>query len=473
METHGREEEKEAQVNSAKATPEGFIDFFRSYGEVPEPPTDRLVELDELGISLHYCYALHRLGTASVAKELGAIDSELQTVLPKLEGHDLELLDRYIFAPGEMNCSRLTYGAIDLEIGPLIGGFVLKSNAYLIVTIHNAGLVSFTLTMHLADGEGKLNAEKIQDLEDAYYYDEENFKIAGTTKTLVAFFKELREKIVKVLPDLPNVRPLKYFSVSIKRTTPPFENATKFAAQHAYEMVAMLGEEADWRQAEKSTVREILCYGLHCKLDDLVVPQEFASVAFNGSPEPWEPFDKFGIFYEQVLDIHDLAASTAFLAMRKLLDSQIEACTTGSERDYQRLIKETNQLLSRHLRIKQCFTHIDHVWADKAFVQYVNYHLELYTATRKATLSESLDDVMERLRALTSQMASIVQRDSESRTNRALQIVSVFLSGAAILDLVKLLGSAYSLDAFGQFWIGLSAWGAVALTILLVGLLRR
>jgi hypothetical protein len=130
-------------------------------------------------------------------------------------------------------------------------------------------------------------------------------------------------------------------------------------------------------------------------------------------------------------------------------------------------------LFSRYLQVKQSFTNVDQLWKYATYAQYVNYSLELYTATKKMIRTESLDAVIDALRGLTSQMADIVQRDSESRTNRALQIVSVFLSGAAILDLVRLLGSAYSLDAFGQFWIGLSAWGAVALTILLVGLLRR
>ena len=51
MKTHGKEdeeEEKEVEANSDKAAPEGFFEFFRSEGELPEASTDRLVELDEL-----------------------------------------------------------------------------------------------------------------------------------------------------------------------------------------------------------------------------------------------------------------------------------------------------------------------------------------------------------------------------------------------------------------------------------------
>jgi len=218
---------------------------------------------------------------------------------------------------------------------------------------------------------------------------------------------------------------------------------------------------------------DIFVYGLQGKCDDMVVPQEFASVEINGSPGFAEVFEKFGIFNQQILDIQALAASTCFVAVRKLLDAQIEACAKAAEKDYQRLTKETNQLLSRYLWLKQSFTNIDHIWRDDAFVQYVNYHLELYTATRKAIRIESLDAVMETLRSLMTQMADIVQRRSEWRTNLALQVAGLFLSGAAILDLVKLAGDAYHLDALTQFFIGSGAWATVAMLIFLIGFRRR
>jgi hypothetical protein len=236
-------------------------------------------------------------------------------------------------------------------------------------------------------------------------------------------------------------------------------------------MIAMLGEEADWRQAEKSTVREILTYGLQSKHSDVAVAQEFASVSFDGSPDRVEDFHKLGIFHQQLLDIHPLAASTAFTVMRKLSDIQIEECAKADEKEYQRLIKETNRLLSRYLRVKQCFTNVDHIWTDAAFSQYANGQLELQPTTRKAT-RKNLDAAMHTLRGLTAQMAAIAQREAESRTGHALQAVSIVLSGTAVLNFVKLVGDAYQLDLLFQLWIGIVSWVAISAIILLIGFRR-
>jgi hypothetical protein len=80
---------------------------------------------------------------------------------------------------------------------------------------------------------------------------------------------------------------------------------------------------------------------------------------------------------------------------------------------------------------------------------------------------------METLRVLTAQMDDIVRRETESRTSRALQIVGLFLSGAAILDLVKLAGEANLLNPLGQLLVGSLAWVAVVVGIYLMSFLRR
>jgi hypothetical protein len=458
--------------------PEGFFELFKDDSDVPALPSDKgqQMRLDELGVSLHFCYPLKRLGTKAESGEPKLVDEKVRTLLMELGVNNVTVLDALpidsdVFVQGELNCSRLVFGPLPITLGPLIEDVVIELEAYLIVTLHVQGTVTFTLTANLTGKtNGKIYADQIQDLEDAFFYAEQKFKVAGTPMSASAFFERLRSTVTTVLPDLSVMHPLTYVSVSIRRTTPPFQNARQYAIKHAYEMIAMLGEEADWRQAEKSTVREILAYGIQSKLDDLVVPQEFASVAFGGSPDPGEveAFDKFGIFHQQVLDVQALAAWTAFVSIRKLLDAQIEACTVAVEKEYQRIIRETNQLLARYLRIKQGFANVDHIWRDSAFSQYANYDLELYTATTKAVRSESLDAVIETMRALTAQMADIVERRSELRTSLALQLVSLFLSGAAILDLVRLAGDAYDLNALSQLILGSTAWGIAVILILLV-----
>jgi hypothetical protein len=487
-EMHDEEEKESTKQKSSssglapiQANPEGFLSFFLSDADVPDPPSGKheQMQMDVMGISIQWSYPLVRLGFGAVSKEdLEAVDKKLQELkllVAESEFKLLSALDDEIFRSGEMNCSRKVYGPVDLRIGPLNDNVVLESKGYVVLTVHNQGVVTLAVTTNLANSTNKVYVDQIQSLQDAYFYDKEIFSIDRKTRTLLDFFNELRRSIAQVLPDMENVRGLGHVSVSIRKTDPPFANAWDFAAKHAYEMIAMLGEEADWRQAEKSIVREILAYGLKCKSDDLAIPQEFASVVFDGSLEGTEAeaFDTFGLISMSLLDIHAVAAWTAFGAIRKLLDAQIQACTDAGENDYRRIIQETNRLLSRYLQVKQSFTNVDQLWKDAAYAWYVNYSLELYTATKKMVRTESLDAVIDALRALTSQMADIVQRRSESRTNLSLQLVGLFLSGAAILDLVKLAGDAYSLDAFSQFWIALSAWGAVALIILLVGLLRR
>jgi hypothetical protein len=155
-----------------------------------------------------------------------------------------------------------------------------------------------------------------------------------------------------------------------------------------------------------------------------------------------------------------------------MLDVHTEKCAKADEKDYNKLIGETNRLLSRYLRVKQFFLYIDHIWTDIAFEQYVNYQLELFKPTSKVTRTETLDGVMETLRVLTAQMDDIVRRETESRTSRALQIVGLFLSGAAILDLVKLAGEANLLTPPIQLLVGSLAWAAVIVGIYLMSLRR-
>jgi len=366
---------------------------------------------------------------------------------------------------------RGVFGPIEARVG-LKGNVAFVANCYIIATLYNAGVITLSLTLPLQQAvtASKLTADQIQDLEDAYFYDRKE-KFTIEKETITGFFSKLRDSITTAIPDLPSIRPLRYVSVIITR--PAFANAREFVTKHAYEIIAMLGEEADWRDAAKSTVRELLCFGLQCKEDDVVVPQEFASVAFDGSPDPADSFKKLGIHHFELLDIHALAASSAFMAVRKLVDRQIEACTKAAEKDYPKLIKDMNSLLSRYVNVKQNFTNIDQIWTDKAFAQYVNYHLELYTATRKATRGESLDKAMDIMRGLTAQMAEIVQRETEKRTNLSLQLVSLFLSFSVILDLVKLAVDAYHLDAVTQLMIGSSLWAIIALFIFVFWTRRR
>lgn len=434
------------------------------------------MQLDELGISFHYSYPLLSLGISPPKnEERDTIDREMKRILPRLDQSELELIDRGIFHVGEINCSRLVYGPINLTIGSPANGPPFQSGGYVIVTLHNAGVVILTITMHLTgrDTGTKLNVDHIRALEDAYFRDLPSLKVADKATTFVDFFGQLRDAIKQVASDLPSARYGKYVSVTIKKTTPPFENPRKFVAKHPYEMTAMLGEEAYWRKIEKSTVRETLAYGMQSTVDDVSIPQQFASVEFDRSPQPAGPFDRFGITAQQILDIQCLAASTAFTAIRSMLDAHTERCAKADDKRYGQLIRETNRLLSRYLRVKQLFVHVDHIWTDIAFQQYVNHQLELFKPTSKATRTESLDGVMEALRILTAQMDDIVRRETESRTSRALQIVGLFLSGAAILDLVKLAGEANLLAPLGQLLVGSVAWAAVAVAIYLISFLRR
>jgi hypothetical protein len=463
---------------SSDRTPEGFFEFFRSDDEVPEPPdeTQKPMQLDELGISLHYSYPLLSLGISSPKdEERDTIDREMKRILPKLDQNELELIDRQVFHAGEINCSRLAYGPVNLTIGPLTNGLALQSRGYVIVTLHSGGVVIFTMTMHLTgqDTGTRLNVDHIQALEDAYFRDLPGLKVAEKATTFVDFFEQLRNAINQVAPGLPGVRCGNYVSVSIKKTTPPFENARKLVTNHPYEMIAMLGEEAHWRKTEKGTLREVLGYGMQSTVDDVSIPGQFASLEFDRSPQPADPFDRFGITAQHILDIQCLAASTAFAAIRSMLDGHTEKCANASEKDYNKLIRETNRLLSRYLRVKQFFIYVDHIWTDIAWEQYVNYQLELFKPTSKVTRTESLDGVMETLRVLTAQMDDIVRRETESRTSRALQIVGLFLSGAAILDLVKLAGEANLLTPPIQLLVGSLAWAAVVVGIYLMSFLRR
>lgn len=434
------------------------------------------MQLDELGISFHYSYPLLSLGISPPKdEERDTIDREMKRILPNLDQNELELIDRDIFHAGEINCSRLAYGPVNLTMGPLADGLVLRSRGYVIVTLHSGGVVIFTIAMHLAgqDTGTRPNVDHIQALEDAYFRDLPSLRVADKATTFIDFFGQLRNAIRQVAPDLPGVRCGKYVSVSIKKTTPPFKNARKFVANHPYEMIAMLGEEAYWRKTEKSTVRETLAYGIQSTVDDVSIPLQFASVEFDRSPQPVEPFDRFGITAQQILDIQCLAAFTAFAAIRSMLDVHTERCAKADDKKYGELIRETNRLLSRYLRVKQFFIHVGHIWTDVAFEQYVNYQLELNKPTSKAIRTESLDGVMEALRVLTAQMDDMVRRETESKTSRALQIAGLFLSGAAILDLVKLAGEAKLLDPLGQLLVGSIAWAAVVVAIYLISFLRR
>jgi len=471
------QERKEEEKVASLQIPEGFFEFFKSEALIPDAPNPeaQLVELQELGISFHYSYALHRVGSAGHPKrEFERIREALKS-LPLYEAPDLEFLDNDVYFPGERNCVRGVFGPIEVRVRPLKGVDAFVANCYIIATLYDAGVITLSLTLPLPHGVtgGKLTPDQIQDLTDAYFYNRKKFTIKGVETTLTDFFSQLRNSITTAIPDLASTRALRYVSVIIKKTNPGFTEARKFVMDHAYEIIAMLGEEADWRDAAKSTVREILCFGLQCKECDVVVPQEFASVAFDGSPGPGRSFETLGIHHFQLLDIHHLAASSAFMAVRKLIDRQIEACTKATEKDYPRLIKDINSLLSRYINVKQSFTNIDHIWTDKAFAQYVNYHLELYTPTRKAARGESLDKAMDIMRGLTAQMAEIVQRETGTRTNLSLQLVSLFLSGAVILDLVKLAADTYHFDAVSQLTLGLGLWATIALLILVFWIRRR
>jgi len=62
-----QERKKEEDEVASLQIPEGFFEFFKLDTEIPSPNA-QLVELQELGISFHYSYALHRVGSAGDPK---------------------------------------------------------------------------------------------------------------------------------------------------------------------------------------------------------------------------------------------------------------------------------------------------------------------------------------------------------------------------------------------------------------------
>lgn len=449
------------------STPEGFYEIFDEEHQVPDPPKgDCLVNVRKATIVYHYASPLGgNVGMKLSAENRKKVEEMIIKILNQqkigLDKDRIEI-DEEIFYPIGRNFTRLIFGPLKMKIN-LAAENTLTGTSYLMVSIFDLHLVVFSLVLPINTGSEfsmnsikELTSNDIRKLIRFYFEDSDVFEFSTRQHNLSQFFKSLISELTSKFSGFTKSLSFqRHVSLYIWSTRPNFTSARDFVWTYGYEFLAMIGEDEEWRQKSKTTVKTIIHYGMSPVDDEIIVPCHFTSLVLDGSPPTTNFFKKYALNVYTLIDCLSLVAALAFSAYSEQIEDKITECIGIKESAYVDIMCSLNELRIRYLLLKKQFYIVDHFWKDVAFMEYFNCLRDCYLDPLKGIAISALESSTEYLRAIAVQMAQVVTHKKEITTNRVVQIVTTLLSASMVFQLFTMAKEAFSLDPGLQLLIGL------------------